>query len=574
LAGVALGLGRDFPGPEANRAFVLEPFATAVVGDLRPVLIIVFSATALLFVLACVNVANLLLARSSRRSQEVAVRVALGAGRGRIATQLLTESLVLAAAGTTAGVAVAYAAVRVLLRYGASQLPRLETVPFDTPVLLFAIAMLVVCALGVGLAPVLQLTATGIEAKLRERGRSVVSTRSTHRALRMMIIAEVAVAVTIVSGTGLLVRSFLNLQGNDPGFVSRGRVTFDVLLPFQRYRDPGVRHARMEALFTNLRGIPGVTAVAGSSDFPLRTGNPGARPLVQMDDWPESHEHVVAWMRVVSPTFFDTMGIRLKRGRVFTDDDRPTTAPVVIVNESFVRKYISDRDPLTAQMLYGFPRVLPASKRAIVGVVNDVKYGSLWSSAEPAFYLVDNQVGSSFRLNVVIATNFADPSTVIPEVRAAVHMMDPQLAFTVEPVTEVVAATLTRQKLGTTLMLLFGTMAVLLAAIGIYGMIAYSSAERHKEVATRMALGATRANIFWLLASQGVIVAATGAAIGMGIAYATGRLASSWLYEVRPSDPWILGSALAVVVGVAVIALLIPVGRAARIDPSLSLRLE
>jgi len=574
LAAVAVGLGRDFPGPEGNRAFVIEPFVHAVVGDLRPMLIIVFSATALLFVLACVNVANLLLARASRRSREVAIRAALGASRARIATQSLTEAVVLATTGMLAGVAVAYAAVRTLLRYGASQLPRLENVPFDSSVLLFAIAMLGVCALGVGLAPALQLTRSGIEEWLRERGRSVRGTRSTHRALRLMIIAEVAVAVTIVAGTGLLVRSFLNLQRNDPGFVSRGRLTFDVLLPFQRYREPGARRAWMQTLFTSLHNIRGVTDVAGSSDFPLRTDNGGDRPLVQLDDWTDSHEHVVAWRRVVTPTFFDAMGIRLQRGRAFTDDDRATTAPVAIVNESFVRKYVGDRDPLTAQLSFGFPRVLAATKRPIIGVVNDVKYGSLWSSAEPAFYLVDAQAGATFRLNVVVATNVTDPSGLIPEVRAEVQKMDPQLAFTVEPVTEVVAATLTRQKLGTTLMLLFGAMALLLAAIGIYGMVAYASAERHSEVATRMALGATRLNIFWLMASQGLVVAATGAAIGLGIAYATGQLASAWLYEVRPSDPWILGSALAVVVGVTVVAMLIPARRAARIDPALSLRLE
>jgi predicted permease len=573
LAAVALGLGHDFPGPEDNRAFVIQPFVDAVVGDLRPVLIIVFSATALLFVLACVNVANLLLARASRRTREVAIRAAVGASRGRIATQLLTESVVLATAGTLAGVAVAYFAVRLLLRYGAAQLPRLETVSFDTPVLLFAIAMLVVCALGVGFAPMLQLSRSGIEAWLRERGRSVVNTRSTHRTLRMMIIAEVAVAVTIVAGTGLLVRSFLNLQRNDPGFARRGRLTFDVSLPFQRYRDPGVRRVWTQTLFANLHSIPGVTFVAGSSDFPLRPQNGGNRPRVQLDDWTESHEHVVAWMRVVTPAFFDAMGIHVQRGRAFTDEDRATTTPVAIVNENFVRKYVSDRDPLTAQMMFGLPPN-PATKRAIVGVVNDVKYGSLWSSAEPAFYLVESQIPFNARLNIVVATNLSDPEVVIPAIRAEVLKMDPQLAFTVEPVTEIVAATLTRQKLGTTLMLLFGAMAVLLAAIGIYGMIAYASAERHSEVATRMALGATRANIFCLLASQGLIVAATGAAIGAGIAYSTGRLASSWLYEVSPSDPWILGSALAVVVGVTLVATLIPVRRAARIDPALSLRLE
>jgi hypothetical protein len=279
-------------------------------------------------------------------------------------------------------------------------------------------------------------------------------------------------------------------------------------------------------------------------------------------------------MHVVSPTFFETMGVRTLRGRAFTEYDRPSTAAVAVVNESFVQKYLDGRDPLTAQISPGLGRVDPATSRAIVGVVDDVKYGSLWSSADPAFYFVDNQSGGTFRLHVVIATNSADPRALIPQVRAEVQMMDPQLAFTVEPVTEVVAATLTRQKLGTTLMLLFGVVALLLAAIGIYGMIAYSSAERHSEVATRMALGATRASIFWLLTRQGLIVAASGAVIGAAIADAAGRLASSWLYAVRPSDPWILASALVVVVGVTLIATLIPAKRAARIDPVPLLRLE
>jgi putative ABC transport system permease protein len=276
----------------------------------------------------------------------------------------------------------------------------------------------------------------------------------------------------------------------------------------------------------------------------------------------------------VSPEFFETMGIRTRRGRAFTAHDLPSTAPVAVVNESFVRTYLEGRDPLTAQISLGLGRVDPATSRAIVGVVDDVKYGSLWSSADPAFYLVDNQSGNTFRLHVVVATNLIDPRMAIPEVRAQVNMMDPQLAFTVEPVTEVVASTLTRQKLGTTLMLVFGMVALLLAAIGIYGIIAYSSADRYSEIATRMALGATRASIFSLLVRQGLAVAAAGAAVGVAMALGAGRLASSWLYEVRPSDPWILGSALAVVVGVTLAATLIPVGRAARIDPAPLLRLE
>jgi hypothetical protein len=283
----------------------------------------------------------------------------------------------------------------------------------------------------------------------------------------------------------------------------------------------------------------------------------------------------VARSSVVTPSFFSAMGMRVTRGRGFTDDDRATTAPVVIVNETFVRKYLDGRDPLTARMAYGFPRVVPANERPIVGVVNDVKYASLWSSPDPVFYLVDAQSGGLiFRTNVVVSTALDDPRAAISAVRAEVQKMDPQLAFTVQPVTAIVAATLTRQKLGTALMLLFGAMALLLAAIGIYGMIAYASAERHGEVATRMALGATRANIFVLLSKQGLAVAAAGAAVGVGIAYLGGRLASSWLYQVHPSDPFVLASALALVLGVTVIATLIPVGRAARIEPARALRFE
>ncbi len=574
LSAVAAVLGHDFPGPEGNRAFLVERFVDSIVGDLRPMLIIVLSATALILVLACVNVANLLLARASRRSREVAIRAALGASRGRIAAQLLTESAVLASAGMVLGVTLAYVAVRLLMRYGASQLPRLETVPFDTPVLLFAMAMLAICALGIALAPVLQLARRGVmERWLRERGRSVGGARSTHRALRTMIIVEIAVAVTIVAGTGLLVRSFLNLQHDDPGFDSRGRLKFDVVLAGPRYRDPVVSRTWVHTLFTNIRGIHGVTEVAGSSDFPM--GDAFSRLLIQMDTWDESHVHVVARSSVVTPSFFRAMGMRVTRGRGLTDDDRATTGPVAVVNEAFVRKYLDGRDPLTARFAFGFPQVNHASQRPIVGVVNDVKYASLWSSVEPVFYLVADQAwGGIFRLNVVVSTELADPRTAIAAVRAEVQKMDPQLAVTVRPVGDVVASTLTRQKLGTTLMLGFGAMAVLLATIGIYGMIAYASAERHSEVATRMALGATRANVFWLLSRQGLVVTAAGAAIGLGLAYGAGRLASSWLYEVRPSDPLILISALALIGGVTIIATMIPVGRAARVDPALALRFE
>jgi len=573
LTTVAARLGKDFPGPEGNRAFIVRPLVETLVGDLRPILFIVLSATALLLVLACVNVTNLLLARSTRRTREIAIRAAVGANRRRIVTQLLVESIVLAGAGTLAGLGVAYVGVRALLLYGASRLPRLEAVPFDSPVLLFAMALLVICAVGVGLVPALQLVRGGLERYLSEGGRTVAGARPAHRALRTMIVAEVAVAVTIVVGAGFLARSFANLQQQDPGFDSRGRLTFDVLLPFSRYGEPDKRRVWSQTRLTNLQRVHGVTAVGSASDFPLRDGV-SSRPLIEIAGWPESHEHVVALMRVVTPQFFKAMGMRILQGRGFTGFDRNTTAPVAIVNEAFVRKYLADQDPLTARMSFGFPRVNPASQRAIVGVVNDVKYTSLWSSADPAFYLVQDQAGNTQRQSIAVATEADDPTTLIPAIRSEVQELDPQIALTVEPVTALVDSTLTRQKLGTTLMLLFAAIAVLLATIGIYGMIAYATAARHTEIATCLALGATSRSVFWLLSRQGLLVAAAGAIVGLSVAYGAGRLVASWLYEVRASDPVILVSALAVVLGVTMGATLLPIRKACQIAPSESLRFE
>jgi predicted permease len=571
LALVAERLGRDYPGPETNRAFVIQPLVNAIIGDLGPMLVIVLSATGLLLMLACVNVTNLLLARAAGRAREMAVRAALGASRTRIVRQLLTESMVLATAGAVAGVLLAYVGVRVMLVAGASKLPRLQAVPFDWSVLLFAGAMLIVSAIGVGLIPSLQMAGSGLEKVLRESGRALRGAKSTRRALRLMIVAEIAVAVILVAGAGWLVRSFTNLERGDHGFIDRGRLVFDLSLPFDRYRDPALRSAWTHALLESLRGLKGVVGVASSSDFPMRSDNVN-NPLIQMDGWTESH--VVANLHVVSPGFFDAMGIRLRQGRGFSDDDRQTTKPVAIVNESFVRRYLDGRDPLTARVSFGFPRVDPRSERAVVGVVSDVKYASLWNRAEPAFYLPEDQTPGMLRLSVVVFTDLANPNDLIPAIQADLHKIDARLPSTVESVPALVSSVLARQKLGVTLMLLFGALALMLAAIGIYGVVAYASTERHSEVATRMALGATPSNIVWLLTREGCVVALAGIVLGLGAAFATGRLASAWLYEVRPSDPVILSLALALVLGVTMLATLIPVRRASRIDPALALRSE
>jgi putative ABC transport system permease protein len=568
LETVALGLGRDYPGPETNRAFIVVPFVDAMVGDLKPTLVIVLAATGLLLLLACVNVTNLLLARGAGRMREMAARAALGASRGRLVRQLLTESLVLAGAGATAGVLLAYFGMRALLSYGASKLPRLDAVPFDTSVFLFIVLTLVASALVVGLAPAFQLARSGLETLLNEGGRAVRGSRNTHRTLRVLIIGEIAVAITLVAGAGWVVKSFANLQAIDPGYDYRGRLVVDLILPGSRFKGPAEVNNWVRTLFQNIGRIEGVTAVGSSSGFPTRPDN-DPTPLVHVEG--VTTPPVVSRGRTVSPGFFDAMGIRIVQGRGFTDDDRATGAPVAIVNESFARRFMVGMDPLLGQISFGFPTVLPQTKRNVVGVVNDVRYASLQGEAAPAFYLVQDQ-SPILRMSVAISTSLADPRVAADAIRAEINKADPLLAFDVVPVDTLIASTLSRQKLGMTLMLMFGVMAVTLAAIGIYGVIAYASAERSREFATRMALGASSSNVFWMLAGQARVLALVGGVLGLAVAYAAGRLASSWLYEVSASDPMILAGALVIVVTVTVLATLIPARRVSRTDPAHALR--
>jgi putative ABC transport system permease protein len=568
LESVAQRLGRDYPGPETNRAFIVVPFVDAMVGDLKPTLVIVLAATGLLLLLACVNVTSLLLARGARRLREMAARAALGASRGRLVRQLLTESLVLAGASAMAGLLLAFFGMRALLTFGVSKLPRLESVPFDTSVFLYVVLTLVASALVVGLAPAFQLARSGLETLLNESGRSVRGSRNTQRTLRVLIIGEIAVAITLVAGAGWVVKSFANLQAIDPGFDYRGRLVVDLTLPFSRFKGPAEVNTWVRNLFGNIARLEGVTAVGSSSGFPTRPDN-DPTPLVHVEG--VTTPPVVSRGRTVSPGFFDAMGIRILQGRGFTDDDRATGAPVAIVNESFARRYMVGMDPTRGQISFGFPTVLPQTKRNVVGVVSDVRYALLQGEAEPAFYLVQDQ-SPVLRMSVAIATSLADPSGAADAVRAEITKADPLLAFDVVPVETLIAATLSRQRLGMTLMLVFGAMAVTLAAIGIYGVIAYASAERSRELATRMALGASSTNVFWLLAGQARVLALVGGVLGLAAAYAAGRLASSWLYDVRASDPVILAGAFAVVVTVTVVATLIPARRVSRTDPAHALR--
>jgi putative ABC transport system permease protein len=585
MAAAMAGIANDYGNLGKNRRYVIRPLVAAMVGDLRSTLIIVLGAAALLLLLASVNVMNLMLARAAVRSREIAVRVALGAGRSRIIRQLLTESLVVAAGGTVIGLALASAGVRLLLALGASELPRLDRVPFDMRVLLFALGVLLVTALLVGFAPALRLARASLRMLMNESGRSATAGVAAHRLLKSMIVVEIALAITLVAGAGWLVRSFANLGDSDLGFEPRGRLVFEALLPGSRIFPPQGGGPITPAVVAErvlswratveeqLRAVRGVTNVATTATLPFGTDRDGVL-YVGVQGLPVDPEHPqVARAHRVSREFFDAMGIKVIKGRGFSPDDRIGTTPVAVVNRAFARRYLGDRDPLAHQFTAGYPDVPAAPVMTIVGVVEDVKYVSVAQPGDPAYYVPEAQ-GAYFAQAFVVDTSLPDPTPLAAAVRSAFMSVEPQMPIAPRAMSNVVEASLSRQRLGMTLMLLFAGAALGLAAVGIYGVIAYASAQRMGEVATRMALGATSSDVFWLLMNQGRTLAIVGTVAGVALAYAGGRAGSSLLYEVDATDPLILLSATAIVIGLTSVAILVPARRAAMADPSAILRQE
>ena len=573
MAAVMTGLARDFPLSDAGREFVPEPIITSIVGDLGPTLLVVFASTALLLLLACVNVTNLLLGRGASRAREVAVRTALGATGARLVRQLLTESFVVTALGAVAGLGFAYAGVRTLQALGASKLPRLQSVPFDSHVLGFASIVLLVSAVMLGVAPAVRLARTDLKTLMNESGRSTSGGRGTARMMGVMTILEIALALMLVSGAGWLVQSFARLRSTDPGFATTGRLIVDVRPDPRSVRGVDQTLAWTRNLFDHLRALPGITSVGSTLAFPLR-GQLDSSVFVQFQGEAFDPAHTQgSRSRLVTPGWFEAMGVPLVGGRDFAADDRQNTAPVAIVNREFAKRYLQARDPLRTAFAFGYPNVDTRRFFTIVGVVGDVRYRSIAEEAEPSFYLPQGQFPFP-RQTIVIATKLADAAAMAPAVRNEIAKLEPQLAFEVDTVSRYVAATLVRQQLGMTLMLIFGATALVLAAVGIYGVIAYASTERLGEIATRLALGATPMEVFWLMMRRGLGLAAVGVVIGLVSAYAGGRTVASMVTGVHASDPIVLLSATVVVVLITWIATAIPARRASRTDPVLVLRGE
>ena len=513
----------------------------------------------LVLLVACANVVNLMLARSEARHREIAVRAALGAGRGRLARQFLTESLVLSVTGGAVGLVAAFGAVRVLLGTFGSEIPRADEVSINGVVLGFAILVSVVTGVLVGLAPALQ--AKPDHLSLKEGGRGA-SGRFT--ALRQgLVVTEVALALMLVTGTGLLLRSFWEAQESDLGFDENNVLILNLWLPSSRYQNNAERNAFYESLLPQLTALPQVRHAGMANMMPARNfGNNFT--TITVDGREEPQSHFVEARRVTS-TYFETMGITLIRGRNFTDADLANSANAIVINEELVRQLFGEaEDPVGARL--GGDLSNPPQ---IVGVVGDVRSFGPDERARPAIYF---PVQSS--TNLVLRT-VGDPLQLVPQVRQTIAGLDAAVrVYRVDTMTDILTRSLGDRQFQLTLLLIFAGVGLLLGSVGIYGVMSYAVAQRTRELGVRLALGASTGGVLRLVLSQGTKLALIGVGVGALGAFAARRVLANLVFEVSTFDPITYGAVAALLIGVAGLACYIPARRAARVDPMEALRYE
>ncbi len=576
LASIAGQLQAEYP--DWNRAYgtTVIPLHESVAGDTRAALLVLLGATAFLMLIVCVNVINLLLARMADRGREIALRTALGAGRLRLGRQLLTESLVLAVAGAVVGVVLAVLGVEALLTLGPANLPRLDEVSVDGGVLLYVTAITIVTGLAFGMAPVFRLARTDVQLVLQDASKGSTVGLGRERLRNLLVTTEVALAVMLVIGAGLLVKSYSLLVETDPGFNATGILTFQLDLPTASYRDlPNVSEYHRN-MTERLGNISGVTSVAGTATLPFDPEIPflgnfliNGRPPPREGEEPRAH------YRQVTPDYFRTMGIGLVTGREFTSLDHGDAPGAVIINEALARRYFSDEEPI-GEVIEGLPPHLAlggflVDRFQIVGVVRDVKYSGLAETSEPSLYLPVAQ--APFRRMSFTLRTMADPITLMTQVRREVAGVDPTVPISrVETMERLLSTSVARERFSMLLLGLFAVTALLLAAVGIYGVISYSIAQRTAELGIRMAVGADGGDVLKLVMRQGVQLAAWGVGTGLLGAVMLSRVMASQLYGVSVRDPLIFTSVALVLGFVALLATYLPALRAARIEPVLALQ--
>ncbi len=549
----------------------VTPLRDKNTGRVRPALLVLLGAVGFVLLIAAANVANLLLARGAGRAREVAVRTALGARRAHVVRQLLAESVLLSSAAGVLGAGLAVAGVRALAALAPAALPA-GSVRVDAPVLGFALAVSVATGLLFGLAPAAQASRFALAAVLREGGRGAVGDRAAHLVRRGLVVAEVALALMLLTGAGLLTRSFARLQGVDPGFDARGVLTLTLALPEAKYATDAQRRAFFDALLPRVAAAPGVRAVGAVSDIPFGPGGGTSSFAVEGYQPPPGQPGPWGDFRVATPGYFEALRIPLRRGRLFAEPDGPGARPVAVVDEELARRYWPGQDPIGKRVAVsasddGTPRWIE-----VVGVVGHAKQDGLDSDARVQLYLPFAQAADRSQLSLAVR-GAGDPERLLPLVREAVRAVDrDQPVADARTLAARVDASVGPRRLSATLLGLFAALALVMACLGLYGVMTYMVAQRAREMGVRLALGAARGTVLALVLRQGLTLAGVGGAVGLVGALALSRLLRSQLYGVRAADPVTLVAVVALLGGVAFLATLVPARRATRVAPATALR--
>ncbi len=568
---VATELTRMFPGFDTGWTARIVPLKEQLTGDVRPALLVLLGAVGFVLLIACANVANLLLARATTRQRELAVRAALGADRWRLIRQLLVESLLLAVVGGVAGVGLAWWGLYSLRTVVATNLPvpRLEFVGINGWVLLFACAVATVSGLLFGVIPAFAAAGTSLTDALKEGGRTGSATRGG-RARRALVVTEMALALVLLVGAGLLVRSFITLMLVDPGFDPSRTITMKVSLPSATYSAKGQPIAFFDRLFARLDTLPGVQAAGGISYLPLNGLGAATSFFIEGQEKPRTGDEPVSDVRVVTRDYFKAMGIPLLRGRLFDSRDTAPDTRRIVVSELLVKKYFGNVDPIGKRIVLAWYDEGPDE---IIGVVGDVRSTSLEAEPKGASYLPPARFAYPFMTVVVKTTD--ESMRLVPSLVNAVHEIDKDVPVAdIMPMTEVISVSTAQRRLTTIMLLIFASTALVLASVGIYGVISYSVTQRTQEIGIRMALGAQRGDVLRMVVGNAMILAIAGIGLGAVGAFGLSRLMTNLLFSVRPEDPVTFG-AVAVLLGiVAALASYLPGRRATRVDPVVALRSE
>jgi putative ABC transport system permease protein len=579
LGAVAAALEQQYPDSDAGYGVQAEPLGDALFGDVRTPMLMLLAAVGFVLLIACTNVANLLLARALSRQKEIAIRAALGASRWRLVRQMLTESLVLSLAGGALGLLLAVWGSSAIAALVANQLPRASTIAVDARVVAFTFAVSILTGVLFGLAPALRLARTDPNEALVDTARGATEGARHNRLRSLLVVSEVALSVVLLVGAGLMIRSFVELIRVDAGFKTAHVLTMEITLPGSVMEDDPFRASRFfDDVLARVRALPGVTAAGASTTLPMGGSKMSIGFSVAGKTTDEPGQQASSPFDVVSPDYFRAMGIPVLAGREFTERDTEKSLPVVVISESLAHRYWPSEDPVGKRMRPDYSASKDddeeeAPEREIVGVVGDVKHDGLKDDAKTAIYTPLAQTPLPFASLVVVSD--ADPSSLTETVRREVLAVDHnQPIANVRLLDRVVSDSVARPRLYMTLLAIFAAVALVLTVIGIYGVIAYSVRRRTHEIGVRIALGATSGNVLGLVVRQGMALVLIGVALGVVAALGVTRFMASLLFGVAPTDPLTFGGVALLLAAFALLSIDLPARRAARLDPTVALREE